>query len=260
MLSVTDLDQACAPIIATLRHRGDIPAAELDACVPSLEASAADWLRCYGQLMRWLASAPAHEQPMAHAAADRAVLDAQRHAPVPVPGTDLRVYPKSFSTLLRLAELDSQMDGLVRMFAVCAEPEATAEQRDQLERLAFGIERAQGLIVWAWTSPGTGLPWPPHGFAGELPGEVLALLPEEVLAVHSAVSQLHQRLQALSVLVDPVRKEAGGTRPTWSGLFQAMGFEMGVAPSELLESQSLEAVLAMAQLQASRMQSAEATV
>jgi hypothetical protein len=257
VLTVADLDAACTPIAAMLRRRGDIPVAEIDACIPSIEAPAEDWLRCYGQLQRWVAAPQAAAAAQSHVTADRAVLDAQRHAPMPVAGTALAVYPKSYATLLRIAELDSAIDGLVRLLAVCLEGTASLEARDQLEPLEEALARAQGLIVWAWTHPGVGLPWDVREPAGEIPGEILALLPEEILLVHQTVAQQHARLQALATLIDPVRREAGGTRPTWSGLFQAMGFEMGVAPRELLEAQSLEAVLVNAQLQAHRMQPAE---
>ena len=258
MLDVATLDRRCAPIADALRLRGDIPEAELVAAVPSLEASADDWLSYYGQLNRWLAAAPAAGQDD-HAAADRLVLDAQRNAPIPVDGTPLSVYPKSFATLVHLAELDAHLDGLVRYFAVCSADTATAAERDQLNALAFGLERAQGLILWAWTTPGVRLPWDPAKPAGEIPPEITDLLPHEVLSVHQSVGELHGRLQALAILLDPVRREQGGARPSWSGLFHAMGMELGISAREVMEGHSLEQVLAMAQLQAARNAPPEAT-
>ncbi|MBC7841891.1 MAG: hypothetical protein H7099_06250, partial [Gemmatimonadaceae bacterium] len=242
---------------ATLRHRGDIAAAELAAAVPPLEAPVSAWLSYYGQLNRWLAGAPARVTNE-HAIADRTVMDAMRNAPIAVKGTTLQVFPKSFTALVHLAELDVQLDGLTRLYWSAQAADATAAERDTIEAIAAALARAGALLVWAWTSPGRGLPWPATESAGELPLSIRELTPDDFLAVHDAVALMHARLQSLAVLLDPIRREQGGQRPSWSGLFHAMGMEIGTPASELMEAQSLEAVLAMAQLQAARNAPAEA--
>lgn len=254
MLTLADLDAACAPLAQQLRLRGDIPAAELDAAVPGPDATGDDWLRFHGQLHRWLAAPSGAPVAAAsdHAAADARILEALSDTPVPVEGTSLLVYPKSFVTLMHIAALDVTLDGLTRLYATCTTDEASAVERDQVERIGAAIAYTLGLVTWAWTTPGPGLPWDVSDGAPVLPAHIEALRPDETLTVHQAVATMHLRLAALQQLVDPVRAEDGGNRPSWSALFHGLGVELGVGADVLLAKKSLDAVLAMARLEVAR--------
>ncbi len=257
MLTVADLDAACAPLAHQLRLRGDIPAAELDAAVPALEAPASAWLSYHGQLHRWLAAPAAAADGAARETADATVLAALRRAPVPVAGSALAVHPKSLATLLHLVAIDRVIDSLTVLAAEAARPEADAATRDRLYAIAPLLARAIGLAVWVWTTPGPGLPFDPADPEPTVPEALLALGPDDLLAVHEAVQAVLARGAAVQALIDPTPADQGGTRPTWSALFHALGATLAVSPHELQVVRTFDEVLALLQLEGDRRTAAD---
>lgn len=250
------IDARCAPILEHLRrHRPDLPAGELDAAVPALDAPLDEWLAFHAQVHRWLATDPSAASPGAgapDAQADADALAALRRAPIPVAGTALAVHPKSFATLLHLVALDRRIDGLAALVNVACAPDASAALRDALDPLTEALARAVALCVWTWTTPGVALPFNASDPDPAIPTEILSLEPSAILEVHRAVHAMLERHQAVHALLDPLPAGGGGSRPSWAATFHALGVSLSTTAHDLQVAYAFDEVIAMAQLEASR--------
>lgn len=256
-LTAEDLDAACVPLLDQVRVRRLASDAEVAALVPATHDDVWAWLTCYGQLRAWLARPV--ETADDHAAADALVTRAITEAPIvvaEVPGAV--VYPKSFATLAQLHILALQLDRFTAAVQQRTAADATLDDLDDAVNVITACTYVQQLLLWAWITPGPGLPWAVEEAQPEVPVHVQNLSASDAMHIARAVTAFDGQLAALQVLLDPVPVSRGGRRPSWSALFEALGAEAHIDPRDLAVTHSLGKVLAMTRLASERLRVPEA--
>lgn len=256
-LTAADLDAACAPLADQVRTRRVVAPSVLEQATPTTHDDPWAWVSYYGQLRAWLAMPAVTED--AHAAADALVTRAITDSPVPVPeaGEGLVVYPKSFATLSQLHILSLQLDRFTARVADLTADGTPLEALDAAVDVITACSYVQQLVCWAWLTPGPGLPWDVGDAHPVVPEAIQTLTPTAAMRIAAAVGTFAEQLVALQHLIDPTPAREGGRRPSWSGLFEALGAEAHVDPRDLAVTYSLGKVLAMTRLAGERLRPAE---
>ena len=250
-ISAQEIDLRCLSLIQAVKSRGVVPQAELDDAIPADQEDAEAWLSFYGQLRVW--NAMPETRAIESDAADALVTAAIREAPIPVPEIDgCYVYPKSFETLLQIRVLDTQLDRLTaRLISMLGEG-ASLEQIDGGVAVSACVAYVVHLLLWSWTSKGTGLPFDATNPEPTVPEHIKTLTSSQALAITFAAHQFSASIAACQQLVDPTPAREGGRRPSWAAFFESVGAELHMDAGELAVTSSLAKVLALAFLAGDR--------
>lgn len=216
------------------------------------------WQFFYANLVRFCGRLETKEYSGAEA--DATILDALRAIPEELTlsaGQQVRVYAKSFETLLHLHARDRVAGWLAVRYAVLRESDA-ADDVDLLERVAQEIAAQTQMIAWGVITEGPHLPYPtdnPPDSAGtpapavDIPEFVRALEPFDVLRIHQAFVRVNSgRLEALERLLTPPQTGNGKLRPSWSLFLGSMALKMRVDVRELARNVPLVSLLATSRL------------
>lgn len=251
MLDAAAIELLCVPLMEAVRARRLVPITTLADATPEPAADAVAWLQWYGQLRAWLAVAPVADSE--HASADARVMRAIREAPVAIAGTSRAVHAKSFTTYVQLHVLSLQLDRLTARLAHLSEDTVPLEAMDRVVDVATAVTYVQHLIAWIWLAPGPGMPFDAQDPAPVVPPEITALTPEDLLQIAQAIGVFAEDLAALQQLVSAAAPDGATRRPSWSGLFEAVGAEWHIDARELAVTHSLGKVLALTRLAADRL-------
>lgn len=244
----------CTFLISQIRTRKAASEEELAEVIPTDTSDVRAWVQCYGRCHAWLAVARLKQQTSPGRDADALVTAAIREVPVPVRGVDdLAVHPKSFETLLQIQVLDAQLGRLTARLVAMIGDDATLTEIDGGIELASAVSYVIGLMAWAWTSEGTGLPFKATESEPVLPERIKALAPQELLAITAAAHEFSASLAAVQELIDTLPSRDGGKRPSWAAFFEAVGAQAHADPRELAVTQSLARVIAQSYLASDRL-------
>jgi len=182
----------------------------------------------------------------------RAVLEEiLRTTPAALPVPSVWVYPKSFEALLNVHARDQLIAWLAARYALCRQAINGADVMALLERVAAELAYQQGLMVWSALTPGHGLPFALTDDRPALPELVRSLGPWDLVRVHQAFIEVNaSRLQALEKLIQPMRDEQGGGRPSWSVFIGTMALKWRTDPVRLMRDHALIQLLATAKIAA----------
>ena len=193
--------------------------------------------------------------PVQNAEAEQNVLDALRAAPEVVElsdGGSMAVYPKSYHAMLELHKLDLKL-GFLNAIVQAARDALPTQQADALDVLTRGIEAVSyhlGLLAWASTTEGPGLPWSESDANPVLPDPIKALTSIDLYLLANAYQRVNNaRLAAVEGLLTAKPKTEGKpVRPSWAVFFSTAAKELGVRPETLLREWSLGAVMSSMRL------------
>jgi len=168
-----------------------------------------------------------------------------------VPPAAWYVYPKGYTALLTLVEMERQYRELIAWrTALEAHEDPPPELMQAFGLLARAQARLQATFVWIVTHPGPGVP---YALCHAMPWDVEDGMPPQwcfdldpldilrITAAHVEVNVL--RLQSLPKLDDPKERGTG-----WATFFVNMAEASGDSPAWLMEAHPLSALMARSAL------------
>ena len=263
-ISVRALRAQCGALADDLTRNGQASLEEVRAVEPggadNPKRDGSAWVRCYGQLqlMRGRAQGSTNNAGRAGAAdvraADALALAALAEQPSPVssaPG--LRVYPKSFATLMHCHAREMLVGHLARVVGQANRHGAPDDVVSILEEAAAELSYQSRLLAWIATSEGPALPFDEAAPRPEIPPVIADLSALVVLDINRGFATVNwSSLRAMEALITPDPDDGTPSkRLAWSPFFGTLSLELGVSPLELLRNRSLASVLASTKLAAS---------
>jgi hypothetical protein len=214
------------------------------------------WVFWFAQLVRFCGRKELKEAQasIASKGAERTVLDALRDAPEYVelqpvadgPPRRMAAHPKGFEALDFLdrhdqviAWLNQQRAKLLLLPApISAEPLAAVSRETLFQ---------YGLIAFAVTHAGAGLPFPAGDPPAELPESIRELSPIDLIQLHGAFIRANViRLHALYALLEMQLGETSNERLSWATFFSTRAEETGEPAQMLMRDRSLASQIAAA--------------
>ena len=164
----------------------------------------------------------------------------------------MSVYPKSFDALDFIAQRDRCIQWLVEQREKIA-TRAIALTPGLLDAVGSEISYQHGLIAWAATHAGAGLPFPDREPPALLPAAIEDLGPNDYLVIYQAFVKVNaSRLYTLKLMLDARLSDSQTKAPSWLTFFASRADEShGNATAEMLmRDRSLGSQIATALLAA----------
>lgn len=253
--SLAQMRERCGTAERQVRRKAYASEAEMTQYRPDETEADSIWAWCYyyAQLVRFLGREEIAE--LEGDGADGSVLAALDATPVAVPvssGATTLVYPKSLGALLEFHARERQLLWISARYASMRTDvqELAPELLDLLPRVAEEVARQSAMIAWMATHEGPGLPYEPSvGEPPEIPAEVLAFDPVDVIRINQAFVQVNTvRLQGLERLVQPPKTSGSSSRPSWSVFVGALAMKWQADPKRLMWDYPLATLLATVKL------------
>lgn len=255
-----DLKERCAFVEEAVRYKELASDAELKAYKPGGEEnpdrSQRAWVFWFANLVRFNAREELKEarREIASEGAERIILEALMDAPVyvdlqPIGDEEPRriaAHPKSYEALVFIDRRDRNISWLNEQARklLLLPPPTSSEALATVDRETL---HQYGLIVFAVTHAGAGVPFPADDPPKVLPDWIRELSTVDVIRIHSAYLQVNVlRLHALYALLEMKIGEAEPNRLTWATFFSTRAEETGVPPQSLMRDRSVGSQIAAA--------------
>lgn len=255
------LEQRCTDLRGALSESGLAASAELASYWPggaeNDEEGLGAWIYCYASYVRMLGRMDEQRTEAKAAEAEQAVLAALREEPglvelvrplEPDGSPYLTIYPKSFEALCHLEARDRELGRLgVALDYLQQAPDSEVAERVRTVYEEIGYQTR--VIVWALTTEGPGLPFPPEAARPEPPAWTTRLDAGDILQALRTHQHVNgRRIDLIGILLGaaPGPKRRG----SWTVLGATASSELGVSTRTLLRDRSLAAWLAQITLTA----------